>query len=347
LVQVKLHKYQTTGYSWLDNQLNPFWTKCADVLPYSFSPNLVTLSGVLAQVSALLLILYYDSTMSKTLPTWLYFYFVFVIFVGQTTDAIDGKHARNTNRSSPLGQIMDHGCDAFSNSFIIIMCAQAHRYGPTVYTSIIQILVQINFFFFNWDENNNGIMMTNINNFGITEFQFLAVGIILFPTILGQEFFSTKIFLNSTPSEFVVYINLYVGVMSCITLFKKNIKNWDDFVNKAYPIASLFLVIFAELLSVKLQLFKEYTFYIVLVNALFFANMTTKLIVCTMTHKKIEKFNWETLIYLILIIISVLTGNLMIEVFLISLCTLWITVKYTTYMISIMRQLMKELKIPF
>ena len=31
---LKVHKYKTTGYSWLDNKMNPFWEKCAQCLPY-------------------------------------------------------------------------------------------------------------------------------------------------------------------------------------------------------------------------------------------------------------------------------------------------------------------------
>jgi hypothetical protein len=32
--ELKNRKYQSGGYSWLDNQLNPFWNTCADILPY-------------------------------------------------------------------------------------------------------------------------------------------------------------------------------------------------------------------------------------------------------------------------------------------------------------------------
>lgn len=32
----------------------------------------------------------------------------------QTLDSIDGKQARRTNSSSPLGELFDHGCDAVS-----------------------------------------------------------------------------------------------------------------------------------------------------------------------------------------------------------------------------------------
>lgn len=31
---VKNHKYNTTGYSWLDKKINPFWEMCAKALPY-------------------------------------------------------------------------------------------------------------------------------------------------------------------------------------------------------------------------------------------------------------------------------------------------------------------------
>lgn len=63
--------------------------------------------------------------------------------MGQTFDAIDGKHARKTNRSSPLGQLMDHGCDAFSNSFIAIMISQAYLFGGSLNAVLLQSCIQV------------------------------------------------------------------------------------------------------------------------------------------------------------------------------------------------------------
>jgi hypothetical protein len=34
-----------------------------------------------------------------------------------TLDAIDGKHARKTQQSTPLGALFDHGCDALAIFF--------------------------------------------------------------------------------------------------------------------------------------------------------------------------------------------------------------------------------------
>jgi len=33
LEKIKNHSYKSTGYSKLDNLMNPFWTWCADILP--------------------------------------------------------------------------------------------------------------------------------------------------------------------------------------------------------------------------------------------------------------------------------------------------------------------------
>jgi ethanolaminephosphotransferase len=41
-------------------------------------------------------------------------------FIYQTLDNIDGKQARRTGSSTPLGMMMDHGCDALGLPFIIL-----------------------------------------------------------------------------------------------------------------------------------------------------------------------------------------------------------------------------------
>jgi hypothetical protein len=36
------------------------------------------------------------------------------LFIYQSLDAIDGKQARRTGSSTPLGELFDHGCDSVS-----------------------------------------------------------------------------------------------------------------------------------------------------------------------------------------------------------------------------------------
>jgi phosphatidylglycerophosphate synthase len=104
---------------------------------------MVTLIGVLIQTLGIFVILFYDTSLTQQLPTIIYVFFAFLMFCAQTFDAIDGIHARNTDRCSPLGQLMDHGCDAFSNSFFIVMLGQTHQFGCSYYTVILQSMVQV------------------------------------------------------------------------------------------------------------------------------------------------------------------------------------------------------------
>ena len=61
-----------------------------------------------------------DSTFAVQLPTWLMVTGALSIFWYQTLDAIDGKQARRTGTSGPLGQLFDHGCDAISTTMITL-----------------------------------------------------------------------------------------------------------------------------------------------------------------------------------------------------------------------------------
>lgn len=47
-------------------------------------------------------------------PPWAYIACACGLFIYQSLDAIDGKQARRTNSSSPLGELFDHGCDSLS-----------------------------------------------------------------------------------------------------------------------------------------------------------------------------------------------------------------------------------------
>jgi len=61
----------------------------------------------------------------------------------QTMDAVDGKHARDTGRSSSLGQFLDHGLDSFTNSFIIIIMLQSNLFGSGFCTFLVQFLAHV------------------------------------------------------------------------------------------------------------------------------------------------------------------------------------------------------------
>jgi len=58
-----------------------------------------------------------ESSSSSFPPRWIFLWNGISVLVYQTLDNMDGKQARRTGSSSPLGLLFDHGCDAINSIF--------------------------------------------------------------------------------------------------------------------------------------------------------------------------------------------------------------------------------------
>lgn len=71
------------------------------------------------------------------LPSWVPLFSAGAVVFYTILDCLDGKQARRTGTSSPLGQLFDHGCDALSVNLLLaniacslsIGCGWAHALG--------------------------------------------------------------------------------------------------------------------------------------------------------------------------------------------------------------------------
>lgn len=62
-------------------------------------------------------------------PRWACALCALGLFIYQSLDAIDGKQARRTNSSSPLGELFDHGCDSISTVFVALSACISAQLG--------------------------------------------------------------------------------------------------------------------------------------------------------------------------------------------------------------------------
>lgn len=62
-------------------------------------------------------------------PRWASALCALGLFFYQSLDAIDGKQARRTNSSSPLGELFDHGCDSISTVFVALSACISAQLG--------------------------------------------------------------------------------------------------------------------------------------------------------------------------------------------------------------------------
>ena len=346
LEKMKTHKYTTTGYSWLDNHMNPYWTFCASLLPYKFSPNMVTLTGFICQSISIIIIAFYDLTLQKKLPPFLYILFAILMFLAQTFDAIDGKHARNTKRSSSLGQLMDHGCDAMSNYILVAVIAQAHCFGPTIYTLLLQFGIQSTFYVFTLEEHFSGVLRTNMDNLGVTEYQFLAMAVVALPAFIGQ-FFSEYIIFGYSLANIILVIVFLSGVKVTVQLILTDSKDLKDGWQQWNPALSYYILSFGQFLTCKLQLYQKIPLLIVVLNGFYFGFLASKLIIDNMSERPLRFFDLDVFVFVVGIVVAVVSGNAFIEGIILILLSLWVLVGYYIHIIGAVKALLNYLNIPF
>jgi ethanolaminephosphotransferase len=87
--------------------------------PRNVAPNSITLFGLILMITAYASYWYFVPTLEITEepPRWIFLWNFIAMLAYQTLDNMDGKQARRTGSSSPLGLLFDHGCDAINSIF--------------------------------------------------------------------------------------------------------------------------------------------------------------------------------------------------------------------------------------
>ncbi|VDM15648.1 unnamed protein product [Hydatigera taeniaeformis] len=117
---VRTHKYSCVDTSPLSNYiLHPFWNYIVQYCPKWVAPNTLTVLGFGLTVLNFSMLTFYDWDFRSPYdtPRFIWLLSALLIFVSHTLDGIDGKQARRLGLSTPLGELMDHCCDAWTAAF--------------------------------------------------------------------------------------------------------------------------------------------------------------------------------------------------------------------------------------
>lgn len=195
----KLHNYERhcEDDSIICEYLDPYWNDLLDNIPESISPNLITITGWLFLVYGFN-IAYNFSDSYPSLSALLVF---ICSFMYTNCDCIDGKQARRTKTSSPLGEILDHLVDASGVTLLIsslclvmgitnirtiwLFCQAGHLVFLTEHVKAF----------------NTGILKMNRYT-GPVEILFFYCLMVLSISIFGQSMFSMIEYLN----PIIIYI---------------------------------------------------------------------------------------------------------------------------------------------
>lgn len=193
-----LHKYK---YSGVDNSLlakyvlQPFWSKCVNLFPLWMPPNMITLMGFVFLVISAFLGYIYSPHLDTAPPRWVHLAHGLLLFLYQTFDAVDGKQARRTNSSSPLGELFDHGCDALACTFEALAFGSTAMCGRSTFW--FWVISAVPFYLATWEHFFTNTLILPVIN-GPTEGLMLIYVCHFLTFFLGAEWWAQD-FRKSIP----------------------------------------------------------------------------------------------------------------------------------------------------
>ncbi|PSS21699.1 Choline/ethanolaminephosphotransferase [Actinidia chinensis var. chinensis] len=210
-----LHRYKYSGvdHSYVAKYvLQPFWSRFVNFFPLWMAPNMITLTGFMFLVLSASLGYMYSPRLDSAPPRWVHFMHGLLLFLYQTFDNVDGKQARRTNSSSPLGELFDHGCDALACAFETVAFGSTAMCGRS--TIWFWVISAVPFYGATWEHYfTNTLILPTVN--GPTEGLMLIYLGHFFTAIVGAEWWAQHVgkalpflswvpFLNEIPTNIAV-----------------------------------------------------------------------------------------------------------------------------------------------
>lgn len=306
LVQLRNYKYQSVDKSPLSYYiLNPYWTWCAKFMPSWLAPNVITLLGIVGIYANVLLILLYVPLLAGPVPSWLCFSCAAGVFFYQTMDNIDGKQARATGSSSPLGELFDHGIDSLNCCLTGLLQAACMGMGSSKETALCVFISCVAMYFSTWETFHTHTLYLGYLN-GPTEGIVIVVMLMLASGIWGAGIWQTRLVDILSVSEFffgrnftlqnlwvlLMFLGVVVGhVPICIyNVYEHKKENKeDDFeavLPQLMPIALLALSVYSWITAPgSIVLSENHIVLFTLTMTLVFGRVTTSIILAHLTRQ--------------------------------------------------------------
>lgn len=377
--------------------MHPFWNAIVNLYPMWLAPNVLTFVGFLCLIANFILFSIYDynfygycknelncseSLMKQNyelfnvetnlnysklslylcscIPSFLWLMGAIFQFLSHHLDGTDGKQARRTNTSSPLGELFDHGLDSWATLFLPVSLYSMfgrNEFGASVLDMYFILWTIMGIFLIShWEKYNTGVLFLpwsyDLAQIGMTV-AFLTT------FIFGQSIwsFDTKPYLGFKLIQivqFLIYttsfgLSLPVSAYNLYVAYKTKKLKQNTFYEAMRPLFAttyLFLIqsIWIYVSKVNILELEPRAFY--WLTGTLFSNITCRVIVAQMTSTRCEVFNW------ILIPLSIVVGLASLaniqgyyEVYFVYLMALLVTLSHVHYGICTVNQICKHLNI--
>lgn len=301
LKKLKEHKYSASGTSYVEPYMQVFWKWLVEQIPTTWAPNTLTIVGLILNVVTSSLLFLFSSDGKSEAPRFVYLMCAIGLFLYQSLDAIDGKQARRTNTSSPLGELFDHGCDAVSTVFVGLGTTVALNMGKELDWMMYQCFAAIYLFYMaHWQTYVTGTL--RFGRFDVTETQLLIISVYFMDFLFGSSVWdNTFPIIGITLRKATLLFSLMPQVYQFGTNFSvimqggsgKN-KSTIAGTSTIFPVLPIIVVIASGVFiaqSSQTRLYENHPCFYLLSFGLIGAKVTNRLVVAQMTKSEMDLFD--------------------------------------------------------
>ncbi|XP_064600331.1 choline/ethanolaminephosphotransferase 1-like [Liolophura sinensis] len=336
LKRLNEHKYSAEGVSILEPLMQKFWRWLVEQIPTTWAPNTITSVGLIINVVTTLILVLYSPDAKQEPPRWAYFLCGLGLFVYQSLDAIDGKQARRTGTSSPLGELFDHGCDSLSTVFVILGTCIALQLGTNPGLLFFECFSAVTLFYIaHWQTYVSGTL--RFGKLDVTEGQFSIIAIYWACCFISPSFWSLPVPVLGFPLKmFVVYFGVFGAILqlhsnfSVIFMQGGSGKNGSTVAGTStifplFPVAAVIILAVVIYKKSPIGLFEQHPCLYVLSFGMVSAKVTNRLVVAHMTKSEMDL--WDS----VFIGPAMLFLNQYFNSFVNEHIVLWLCCIYCTY----------------
>lgn len=355
LKRLSEHKYSCTSVSLLDKFLQPWWDWLVSKLPVWLAPNLITIIGLVVNIITTLVLIYYSPDAKAEPPRWACFLCAVGLFVYQSLDAIDGKQARRTGTSTPLGELFDHGCDSISTVFVALSACIAVQLGNYPNWMFFQCFCAMTLFYCaHWQTYVSGSL--KFGKVDVTEAQFTIIAIHLISAIFGPKVWMMEIpFIDGFEFKYLIGVMTVVCALANLytifsVIFTGGVgKNGSTVAGTSVlsPIIPFsFVVVPAFIIYRKSaeHVYENHPALYILAFGMVAAKVTNRLVVAHMTKNEMQYLD-SSLIGPAMLFLNQYFNFFIQEYLVLWLCFIWVTLDLLRYCAQVCIEICEHLNI--
>ncbi|XP_070154391.1 cholinephosphotransferase 1 isoform X2 [Polyergus mexicanus] len=355
LKRLSEHKYSCTSKSLLDGLLQPWWDWLVSKVPLWLAPNLITVLGLIVNIVTTLILVYYSPDARAEPPRWACFLCALGLFIYQSLDAIDGKQARRTGTSTPLGELFDHGCDSISTVFVALSACIAVQLGYYPTWMFFQCFCAMTLFYCaHWQTYVSGSL--RFGKVDVTEAQFTIITIHLISAIFGPEIWMMEIpVLGVGTFNNYIAVIFYAGYVQVFLEFCKVFesggigKNGSTIAGTSVlsPIIPFSFVIVPAFIIYRKSaehVYENHPALYILAFGMVAAKVTNRLVVAHMTKNEMQYLD-SSLIGPAMLFLNQYFNFFIKEYYVLWLCFIWVTLDFFRYSAQVCLEICDHMKI--